>query len=343
MATPNSSSTSVGADILASQMKDLRDDVLDPVTGHNHDGTTDGGKNIPTTSINPQGAGSGLDVDTLDGLEAAGFCQVRTGLHKDLPAAGVPGCIYLPTDLPSVVMMDDGAVWNYIGADPMRVAVLSVSALQLDPRALQQVTANGGLVDYEGLASMILRGWRLRSIGGLNDDEGYAALRFNLGATATNTGVARVPVIMRGLVNQKSSFSTKRVIRFGLADEETTTKATEISGPNNGIYFEVPHFAAGDSGANDFWRAVTRSSDTSTTTDTTLSAASVFRKLEIIWDSSTQVRFFIDDVLVATHTTNIPSADMFWECAVMGPADSESEAVTNECLLGGLMYIQTRA
>lgn len=55
--------------ILASQYNDLRSDVLDPVSGHVHDGVD--GKKIPPTSISPQGSGSGLDADTVRGYAPA--------------------------------------------------------------------------------------------------------------------------------------------------------------------------------------------------------------------------------------------------------------------------------
>jgi hypothetical protein len=73
------------------------------------------------------------------------------------------------------------------------------------------------------------------------------------------------------------------------------------------IQFEYDLAAAG----NHNWRARTRSSSTNTFTDTGVAVVvnTPFR-LAISYDSTSQVRFFINDALVATHTTNIPNASV---------------------------------
>lgn len=55
------------------------------------------------------------------------------------------------------------------------------------------------------------------------------------------------------------------------------------------------------------WRAITRSSSTNTTTDTAVAVTTAVQKMRIQINNSSSVMFFINDVLVATHTTNIPS------------------------------------
>lgn len=58
------------------------------------------------------------------------------------------------------------------------------------------------------------------------------------------------------------------------------------------------------------WRAITRTSSTSTTTDTGVaSVAGTPRHLQILTDDLAQVRFVIDGTVVATNTTNIPAAN----------------------------------
>lgn len=73
----------------------------------------------------------------------------------------------------------------------------------------------------------------------------------------------------------------------------------------DGIYFRSSATAFGT--AN--WRAITRSNSSSTTTDTGVApAANTFQTLRAeVNAAGTQVQFFIDGVLVATHTTNIPT------------------------------------
>lgn len=56
-------------------------------------------------------------------------------------------------------------------------------------------------------------------------------------------------------------------------------------------------------------RAITRAASTSTTTDTGVAVTSGARiNLRILYDSASQVRFYVNDALVATHTTNIPGS-----------------------------------
>lgn len=56
---PNSGTVSAGSVALASQYNNLRADVLSNTTGHVHDGTTDGGKQIEGTVLKSTGATSG--------------------------------------------------------------------------------------------------------------------------------------------------------------------------------------------------------------------------------------------------------------------------------------------
>lgn len=56
---PNSGTVTAGSVALASQYNNLRSDVLDTSTGHVHDGTTDGGKQIEGTVLKSTGATAG--------------------------------------------------------------------------------------------------------------------------------------------------------------------------------------------------------------------------------------------------------------------------------------------
>lgn len=58
-------------------------------------------------------------------------------------------------------------------------------------------------------------------------------------------------------------------------------------------------------------RAISRASATSTTTDTGVaSTAGGLQKLVIAYDTTSQIRYWINGALVATHTTNIPGASV---------------------------------
>lgn len=71
-----------------------------------------------------------------------------------------------------------------------------------------------------------------------------------------------------------------------------------------GIYFSRND---NDNGGTN-WFAITQTVTTATRTDTGISPSSSYKQFRIVVESSTSVKFYIDNSLVATHTTNIPSA-----------------------------------
>ena len=85
--------------------------------------------------------------------------------------------------------------------------------------------------------------------------------------------------------------------RVGLTTCETNAE------PVRGIYFRA-------SGTGN-WYAVTRSAATETATDTGVAQATTFKEFKIVINSAgNSVAFYIDGNLVATHTTNLPSAGL---------------------------------
>src|SRR3972149_4700629 len=97
---PVSSDVASGDDVLATQYVDLRTDVLNPTTGHPHDGVNGKG-----------GAGSGLDADLLDGVQGSGYARYLTGTFAAMPAAGTVGRTYYASDF-GVFFFDDGTEWH---------------------------------------------------------------------------------------------------------------------------------------------------------------------------------------------------------------------------------------
>jgi SO2946-like, C-terminal domain len=73
------------------------------------------------------------------------------------------------------------------------------------------------------------------------------------------------------------------------------------SEPTGGVYFRQ------DASAN--WKCITRNASTETSTDSGIPiVAGTFYDLELIINAAgTSVQFFINRVLIATNTTNIPS------------------------------------
>ncbi len=68
----NSNPVSAGDQATAQQYNDLRDDVLDPTTGHAHTGAAEGGKQIATSDLTGHDKAAhdalGIDADTVDGF-----------------------------------------------------------------------------------------------------------------------------------------------------------------------------------------------------------------------------------------------------------------------------------
>jgi hypothetical protein len=102
-------------------------------------------------------------------------------------------------------------------------------------------------------------------------------------------------------VEVQSSASEEFTLWYGFADNVTSSTA-----PTRGAFFRYDRAATGDHN----WRAVTRSGGVETVTDTGVAVTAGFTqtgvKLKVVVDlDGTEVRFYIADSLVATHTTNI--------------------------------------
>lgn len=90
----------------------------------------------------------------------------------------------------------------------------------------------------------------------------------------------------------------------------------------DGIYFYV------DYSADNQWQARTIASSTATDTDTGVTLSNSWVRLDIHY-TPTSVAFYIDKVLVATHTTNIPTGDMQPVLAVECDATGNGQALSN--------------
>ena len=91
-------------------------------------------------------------------------------------------------------------------------------------------------------------------------------------------------------------------VKIGCGTDATTGDDTDV----DAIVF---HF---DSAVSANWKAINRATSTPTETDTSIAASTNTIKFEILrrtlsQDGVDDLRYYIDDSLVATHTTNIPS------------------------------------
>jgi hypothetical protein len=100
------------------------------------------------------------------------------------------------------------------------------------------------------------------------------------------------------------SNSTDRYVSIiGFQDSYGTANQTD------GIYFLYDEGGVSSGSAvSPNWQCVTSSNSVRTFTTTSVTANTAYKKFKIVInDNATEVLFYIDNVLVATHTTNIPS------------------------------------
>lgn len=115
----------------------------------------------------------------------------------------------------------------------------------------------------------------------------------------------------------KSNIDVAPFLQFGFTDNAGTGTS-----PPNGAWFDNL------SVATDRWQTRTRASAVETNNDTGVSILSSFQTIKLIATTS-QVEFFIDDVLVATHVTNIPTADMNLYLAIVGSGQPTAEMIVD--------------
>lgn len=92
-----------------------------------------------------------------------------------------------------------------------------------------------------------------------------------------------------------STITERFIDRFGFSNSNTS------AAPTNGIYFEY------DESTSPNWFLVTMASSVSTRTDTGIAVSAVWKKFKLVITNNTAVDAYIDNVLVATNTTNIPT------------------------------------
>lgn len=105
--------------------------------------------------------------------------------------------------------------------------------------------------------------------------------------------------------NANNTLQWKWIVRPNQIDANTTIRVGQsltctISPITTGIYFERL-----DADTN--WFAVTNEATSATRTDTGIVATAAWIIFSIEKVSNTSVRFYINNVIVATHTTNLPS------------------------------------
>lgn len=113
------------------------------------------------------------------------------------------------------------------------------------------------------------------------------------GGVSTLNNVVKIPVL--GSATDRISLQIGYLDGFG---------GFQNGDPTNGIYFQyVDNVNSGQ------WQCITKAAGVATTTNTSTAANTSFNNFSIVINSGgTSVGFYINGSLVATNTTNIPSA-----------------------------------
>ena len=138
---------------------------------------------------------------------------------------------------------------------------------------------------------------------------GAATLRIT-GLNATNVTEIRSRDFRPELINAHLVWRSKQPNTHAELDRVLGFLDSALSlTPNNGVFFRA------DGAAN--WFAVTRAGGVETATDTGQALDNAWRTFEIRQPGSILVSFLIDGVVVATHQTNIPAADLMLRAGIM--------------------------
>jgi hypothetical protein len=170
-------------------------------------------------------------------------------------------------------------------------------------------TASGGQVNYSVSGADPGRMWVNTSANGTANARGLLISNNGLGTIDVQENTS-LDLAASAYAGSTGGTNYTGHLRFGYGDSQNHVL------PSNGVYFRSE--ATGGAGGN--WYAVTVNGGTETATDTgTAENATAKRfRINISTISSTRTaRFYIDGSLVATHTTNLPTAAVGWVYAAV--------------------------
>jgi hypothetical protein len=149
------------------------------------------------------------------------------------------------------------------------------------------------------------------------DTTGYTTIRAGRHAFTFDSGI-RYRMACRLKVADVSDGSQTFTIRVGSATASLFSSGTA---PANGLYFEAPA-----DGSN--WDCVAMASSTPTTTDSGVAVSSSFQVLAIWYNENTgTASFYIDDDLVASISSGLPSASIGTGMAIVKTAGTTARTV----------------
>lgn len=136
------------------------------------------------------------------------------------------------------------------------------------------------------------------------------------GGSATNPGIYRLAtgpvagIIARLTLNTSALLSLLNehelvwIARLNTNDMQVAVRYGLGSSPSAAVFSDGIYFEKLETDTN--WFCVTRSKGIQTRTDTGIAVTNAMTRVSYV-RSTTDVKFFVGDILVATHTTNLPS------------------------------------
>lgn len=193
-----------------------------------------------------------------------------------------------------------------------------------DTNWLQQASsgANGGAIGQTGHIGVT------RFVLGTQVSSRFALRQ---GTTSLSVGTGQWTFGTSARIKDLSTPTGEYVIQFGFCDSSTVDST-------DGVYFEYDRISAGD-----FWKTCTAAADTRTKTTTSIPVSvGDFKTFKFdIHPTGEYVNFYINNQMVATHTTNIPTGNQEFNIHLIlrkysgafGPTGIDFDYVTARCQL----------
>lgn len=133
-------------------------------------------------------------------------------------------------------------------------------------------------------------------------------------------GTSNITWLWRSALSAVSDGTNTYSVTLGFGESSNAKDQTD------GAYFTYTHSASSGN-----WECVTASGGTRTTTNSGVAASTSYQQFRIaINDTGTQVLFYIDAALVATHTTNIPTTGTLFVGNIVKTAGTTSRVLYND-------------
>lgn len=269
-------------------------------------------RNIPFPVTVPNG---GTGAQTLTGVVTGNGTSPMTaspvtegavllgGASNAVSDTGVlaKGDLLVGDGVTAPVLLNVGADDTVLTADSSETSGLKWAAGASSGGAFHAIEPNFTAYDDFIIASSGSNGWGWGTavVGSASMSESGHIGVCEPGGNAINTGLGVFlgigSITFESMAKWIAAPATGDAILMGLGDTGSAT-------PANGIYFEYQY-------ATGFWECITENTSTQTVTTTSIDSTANWHRFTIIVNAAgTSAEFYIDGVLEATHTTNLPSS-----------------------------------